>query len=477
MSLEVGLTCSLGFPLVAVWEEKRLVDLVCWDETCVAGNVYVGVVARVDRDLDAAFVDLGEARLGFLPLGGRSWREGQRLVVHVEREPRGAKGPKLAPGILVEGRYALLRSEGATSGEPVVDPWARREVVERLRALVPQPLRVRVRAQSTGVSLEALEHDVATLVSQAQTMGEKAQAARAPCLLARSTAASLLREIMGRPVGSLVVEGDELFEEVRDEVRTWAPDLEPRLRRSQDALPLLLVWGRPEEIEGILSPRVDLPSGVRLTIQETEAFVAVDVDSGPAPRSRGHEGALQANLEAAGELAHQMRVRNLGGSVVVDFIAMGSRRAAQDLLEHLRRSLRDDPRPSAVWAVGRMGLVHVVRKRRGKGLADKALRSCPTCGRLGGSLDPAFAARWLDCRVRAMRARGEPPPRGLEVSPEVDAHLHHMAAPWPRVVSSTPDVLRRGFRIGGVEATVRTDLPGLDRAGAGGENACSRTDG
>ncbi|MCP5367132.1 MAG: ribonuclease E/G [Hyphomicrobiales bacterium] len=425
-----------GETRVARLDGGRLVDLLLIHdgERSLVGNVYLGRVRTVDRGLEAAFVDLGPDGTGFLGLadarppgrtGGRITdfaAEGDALVVQVTADPVDGKGPKLTARVTLQGRLLVLlpgQDEVRVSGR--LDDVAERDRLAALAAsLAGSGDGFIVRTAARGAGAEALAAEARRLA--AAWRGLDGGAAAPACLHREPEAALRLLRDLDVPGARIVVDGAAMLGRVRDFCAGSAPDLtDISAHRGRD--PLFEAEGVEEQAEAALSPRVALPGGGALTVQETAAVTAIDVDSGAASGQGGRAAqALATNLEAVAEAARQMRLRGLAGLVVIDPLRLKSADGRRRVLAALRAAVAADPDRVEVAGYTRLGLIELTRRRAARSLARGISVACPACagqGRVRAPLAAAFAAL-----RRLRREAASRPGRGLV-----------LAAPTPVVVA------------------------------------------
>lgn len=358
----------------------RLTDLYIdrADRPSLQGAVFLGRVERIVPALDGAFVDLGTGKPGLLsaadargPKGrveriGTLLRAGQSVIVQVKADALGAKGPTLTMDVTFPGRFLVHApfGKGVTVSRRIGDAGARAELLERLGAVAVGPGWI-ARASAAEADPAVLEAEADALALDWKRV-EGAGAGSAPRCLhpAPSALTRILVETGARTPKSIVVDDVSLADALTAWCAERAPDLLPRLARQKPPGTLFDEYGLDEAIAELTRPQVPLPGGGSLVIERTEALWAVDVNAG----ERGN--ALEVNREAAFELARQLRLRNIGGIVVVDFVNMKSRGDAERLLNALASALDEDPVQAQVYGLSKLGLVEITRARRGAALVD-----------------------------------------------------------------------------------------------------------
>jgi ribonuclease E len=347
------------------------------------GAIHLGRVTGIDRRLGAAFVDLGAAGTGFLPLkpGATAPEEGRALLVQVRREPREGKGPRLSAGPALAGALLELRPGGSGIEAPGDTAPLRAAVA----ALAQPGEGWTLRPAAAGAGAEALGEEAARLRARSAAIAARAAAARPPALLepADDPLIALLRE---RP--------PEHWQAVLLDHRATAEALQRRCAEEMPVLAARIAWqprrdwqpgfeALREQLLEALEPDVALPGGGWIRIETTTALTAIDVNSGAAAGPAGAKAVQRLNEAAARAIARQLRLRNIGGLVAIDFIDMESRRARSAVVDALRRDLALDPAPIAVGPMSGFGLVELTRRRRGRSLAESFTEPCAACAGSG----------------------------------------------------------------------------------------------
>ena len=401
----------------------------------LAGNVYLGRVARVLPGMQAAFVDIGLAKAAFLYVGdvhhppvmsdllngdqvqkpesGHTQiedmlSEGQDLLVQVSKEPLGSKGARITSHITLPGRNLVFMPTVDHVGvsRRITDEQERnrlRAVIEDLRPLGAGFI---ARTASEGASADKLMAEMDFLVSVWDAINRRSREASPPALLHQDLSVGLraVRDLFAREVDHLVIDEPDMYRQVREFVSTFMPRLLDSVELYQDQRPIFDAYGVESEVTRALARRVWLKSGGYLVIEKTEALTAIDVNTGRYVG--GHdleETIVKTNLEAAKEIAYQLRLRDIGGLIIIDFIDMESPANRERVVTALREALGRDRSRTKVLAMSDLGLVEMTRKRVRESLGEGLTESCFYCNGLGSIKDPAtvcfeiFRALERDC--------------------------------------------------------------------------------
>lgn len=392
--------------LAAVFWEDQIQELVVATGSHQVGDIYLGVVENVLPGIDAAFVNIGDSeRNGFIhvtdlgPLRLKR-RAGaitelltpqQKVLVQVMKEPTGNKGPRLTGNISSPGRYLVMMPYGR--GVNLSRRIRSESERNRLRALAilikPAGMGLLVRTEAEGKSEEAIIEDLESLQKQWEAVQQEATSTKAPALLNRDDdfIQRVLRDMYTADVNRIVVDSHTGMKRVKQHLLSWSGGRTPEgvlIDHHRDRLAILDYFRVNAAIREALKPRVDLPSGGYIIIEPTEALTVIDVNSGSFTRSAtSRETVLWTNCEAATEIARQLRLRNIAGVIVVDFIDMDSRRDQLQVLENFNKALKEDKARPQIAQLSELGLVELTRKRQGQNIYELFGESCPTCSGLG----------------------------------------------------------------------------------------------
>jgi ribonuclease E len=396
------------------------------------GNVYLGRVQNVLPSMEAAFVDIGKGRNAVLYAGEVNFdavgldgqprriehalKSGQSVLVQVTKDPVGHKGARLTSQISLPGRYLVFVPEGTMTGiSRKLPDTERTRLKNALKKVVPDDAGVIIRTAAEGASEEELARDVARLAAQWEDIQKKANTASAPALLYGEPDLTIrvVRDIFNEDFSSLVVAGTEAWDLVEAYVTHVAPDLMERVSRWTEEQDVFAAYRIDEQIAKALDRKVWLPSGGSLVIDRTEAMTVVDVNTGKFTGQGGNleETVTKNNLEAAEEIVRQLRLRDIGGIIVIDFIDMVLESNRELVLRRLLECLGRDRTKHQVAEVTSLGLVQMTRKRVGQGLLEAFSETCECCGGRGVivRMDPfdSAAAERGDRSDRRRRRRRE----------------------------------------------------------------------
>ena len=387
--------------IAAVLTDERVDELVVAQGRYQIGDVYLGTIENVLPGIDAAFVNIGESeKNGFIhvtDLGPLRLRKGaagitelleprQKVLVQVMKEPTGTKGPRLTGNLSLPGRFLVLQPHG--QGVNISRRINGENERNRLRALgvliKPPGAGLLIRTEAEGISEDLLIDDLENLLRQWEGIQTAAESASPPVLLNRDEdfVHRVLRDLYSPDVVRVVVDSADAVGRVQ---AFLGADQATLLVEHHSDYPDILEHFRVNAaIRDALKPRVDLPSGGYVIIEPTEALTVIDVNSGSFTRSaNARETVLWTNCEAAVEIARQLKLRNIGGVVIVDFIDMESRRDQLQLLEHFTQAVRHDGARPQIAQLTELGLVELTRKRQGQNIYELFGRACPSCGGLG----------------------------------------------------------------------------------------------
>ncbi|MDY0072180.1 MAG: Rne/Rng family ribonuclease [Thauera sp.] len=394
---------------VAIVDGQKLIDL---DIESAAkeerkSNIYKAVITRIEPSLEAAFVDYGAERHGFLPFKeiSRSYfqpgvepgkatirealKEGQELIVQVEKDERGNKGAALTTYISLAGRYLVLMPNNPRGGgvSRRVEGEERAELREAMDQLdVPEGMSLIARTAAIGRNSEELGWDLNYLTQLWRAIESAAAGQNGAFLIYQegSLVIRAIRDYFQPEIGEILIDTDDIHEQAQQFMAHVMPANVNRIKRYNDDVPLFSRFQIEHQIESAYSRQVNLPSGGAVVIDHTEALVSIDVNSGRATKGADiEETALRTNLEAAEEIARQLRLRDLGGLIVIDFIDMESSKNQREVENRLRDALRHDRARVQTGKISRFGLLELSRQRLRPALAETSYIPCPRCNGTG----------------------------------------------------------------------------------------------
>ena len=396
---------------VAIVEGQKLYDL---DIEVPAreqkkSNVYKGRVTRVEPSLEAAFVDYGADRHGFLPFKeiARGYfqneprkddgrlnikeliHEGQELLIQVEKEQRGTKGAALTTFISLAGRYLVLMPNNPRAGgvSRRIEGEDRNVVREAMAALdVPEGMGLIVRTAGVGRNSEELQWDLNYLLQLWSAIKTEYESRPAPCLIYQESNLIIraLRDYFRNDIGEILVDEREVYSQAKDFIERVMPASQRKLKLFEDSVPLFSRFQIESQIESAYQRQVRLPAGGSIVIDHTEALLSIDINSARATGGSDiEETAFNTNLEAADEIARQLRLRDLGGLIVIDFIDMSSQRHQREVEARLREALKMDRARVQVGRISRFGLLEMSRQRLRPSLGESSQVVCPRCSGQG----------------------------------------------------------------------------------------------
>lgn len=484
MKREILINAGARETRVAILEDEKLVELLVDrpENRRMVGDVYLGKVEAVLPGIQAAFVDIGTEKSAFLHASdlvresaeeaedddedyddsdatngsaapsrngsdavsavvhqsrrGRkvppiqdALKRGQEIMVQISKEPISTKGPRVTAQISLAGRFLVYIPDSSRVGvsRKIGSGAERQRLKEQVAAILPDRSGgVIVRTVSEDVTPEALARDLEMLMAQWKKIQRKTKFTRAPALLHRETGLTrgLVRDLFSAKVDSLTIDSKPVFNEVVEYLKTIAPDLIPRVRLYEERIPLFDTAGIEAEIHDAFKRRCELPSGGYLIIEPTEALVSIDVNSGRYTGKKDPEKTvLRTNLEAAAEVARQLRLRDVGGIIVCDFIDMETRQSRDRVLQELREHLSRDRARTKAFAVSDLGLIEMTRQRVRQSHYQSMTGPCPTCEGTGRVFTPETIVRRMERSVRRMMIEGRKDNLLVKLHPEVAMYL------------------------------------------------------
>jgi ribonuclease E len=433
-----------GLTQIAVLEDNVLVEHYVASESSssIIGNVYLGRVQNVLPSMEAAFVDIGRGRNAVLYAGEVNWdaaglegqpkrielalKAGDTVLVQATKDPLGHKGARLTSQISLPGRFLVYVPEGGMTGISRKLPDRERSRLKKiLRQVVPEDAGVIVRTAAEGASEVNLRQDVERLAAEWERIKQKATTASAPSLLRSEPDLTLkvARDIFNEDFAAMTVSGDRAFDAVHEYIAAVAPDLGARVTKWVGSDDVFATYRIDEQLTKALDRKVWLPSGGSLVIDRTEAMTVIDVNTGKFTGKGGNleETVTRNNLEAAEEIVRQLRLRDIGGIIVIDFIDMVLESNRELVLRRLVECLSRDRTKHQVAEVTSLGLVQMTRKRIGQGLLETFSTPCETCHGRGVKVQSEPIGYAADSRPRPRRQKVTGPIPGAPVQPRPEA--------------------------------------------------------
>src|SRR5512139_3262696 len=385
---------------VAIVDGQKLVDLDIESASKEQrkGNIYKGVITRVEPSLEAAFVDYGCDRHGFLPFkeiarsclpsGGRvpeNLKEGQELLVQVEKDERGNKGAALTTYVSLAGRYVVLMPTNPRGGgvSRRIEGEERNELRDTLAQLdIPEGMSLIARTAGIGRTAEEFQWDLNYLLSLWKAIDGASGSQKGAFLIYQegSLVIRAIRDYFSADIGEILIDTEDIYEQAQQFMAHVMPDNVNKVKLYRDDVPLFSRFQIEHQIESAYSRQVNLPSGGAIVIDHTEALVSVDVNSARATKgSDVEQTAFNTNLEAADEIARQMRLRDLGGLIVIDFIDMENPKHQREVENRLRDALHHDRARVQTGKISRFGLLEMSRQRLQPSLGETSYNPCPRC--------------------------------------------------------------------------------------------------
>ena len=442
---------------VAIREDGQLAEIYFEREEKVIGSIFKGKVMNVLPGMGASFVDIGLGRNAFLyvddinktPLNigdveitqGRSgWTitekiaKGDDVLVQIVKEPRGLKGARISTNISLPGRYLILMPTGKYSGvsRKIESADERNRLKNIMKMIRPEGMATVVRTAAAGVSQAELIADLGVLIRMWHGILENYKRAPAPSLIHKdmNLVFKAARDFITPEVDRVLIDDQEDFEKVRDFMRLLGPQYVDRIEYYNSGRSLFKDFKVDEEVQRLLRPKINLASGGSIVIETTEALTVIDVNSGKFTGGKNLEDTIvKTNVEAAAEIARQVRLRDIGGIIVCDFIDMSTEQARSRVIATLEAGLRKDRTRTTIQSFSALGLLEFTRKRVGKDLAGQLRGPCPTCLGLGTVMSPESVAieAFREVKRYGLAHQNGAPHKPIEVTtaPTVGAQIEY----------------------------------------------------
>ncbi len=405
--------------IAALLENKKVTDFFIQRGDVLLGDVYLASVDNILPSIDAAFVNVGTDKMGFLHaedvMGKGSLKDKlspkQKLVVQVVKEPTGHKGPRVTTEISLPGRFLVLMpyEPGISVSKKIENSKERARLKAIVNLIKPVGVGVIIRTEAEGQSEADIQEDLEILLEKWNNIITSSESLDAPSLIYRDQDLlyKVIREACTEDVSEIVVDTPFALNRVQNILQNWHINKGVKVTLYKGNEPLLIAMDIHKEIKAALNVKVNMPSGGYLFIQQTEALTVIDVNSGKFISSATQdETILKTNIEAVHEIARQLRLRNIGGMVIIDFIDMTSRADKLAMLEELEIALEADKAKPQVGQLSDLGLVELTRHRQGQSLAEIFTKKCPHCQGSGCSvIDFNFATPVAEGEYRAKAAK------------------------------------------------------------------------
>jgi ribonuclease E len=422
------------------------------DAALLKGNIYKGVIANVEASLNACFIDIGTDKHGFLPfdeIAPSAWHERwsdpsrkprvedvmrrkREIIVQVVKDAQGQKGPALTTYCSIAGRYIVLMPQDESRGvSRKVENEAQRKSIKELASglKVPDDVGFIVRTAGLDRTKTELNRDVAQLVRTWKDVEKKAKRTRGAELLFedRDLVVRMLRDYYTADISQIVVDTPDAYRRAADYFKKVMPRSKQVLTQYVDKVPLFTRYQVEQQVDEIFARRVELRSGGYILIDPTEALIAIDVNSGRSNKQKSQEEtALHTNLEAASEIARQLRLRDLGGLVIIDFIDMATPKMNRQVEKAFKDALKADKARTYLGRISDNGLLELNRQRIRQSLEQQTHRPCPTCTGRGVIPSPDFVALTLIRRIEAKAAGGSFDKFVVSLHPELADHMQNV---------------------------------------------------
>ena len=493
MKREILINANPRETRVAILEDDELVELLVDrpEARRMVGDIYLGRVEAVLPGIQAAFVDIGTEKSAFLHATDLIYPEdeapeeegdaadeadadeeapsrrsrvkeapiqdllkrGQDILVQVSKEPISTKGPRVTAQLSLAGRFLVYMpfASGVGVSRKIGDRGERQRLRSLMQGVLPADSGgVIVRTVGEDVTEETLKRELSTLRSQWKRIKRKTHFQRPPALVHRETSLTrgIIRDVFSAKVDGVTVDSKQVYNEIQDYLKGIAPELAQRVRLYEEPVPLFDKAEIETEIRDLFKRRCDLPSGGYLIIEPTEALVSIDVNSGRYTGKRDPEKTiLKTNVEAAHEVARQLRLRDVGGIIVCDFIDMESRQNREKVLQELRTHLARDRARTKAFAVSDLGLVEMTRQRVRQSHLQSMTEPCPTCHGSGRIFTPETIVRRMERSIRRMAVEGRKDNLVVRLHPDVAMY----------VMEEEPELMKRLEKAVGFSLELRDD--------------------
>jgi len=459
---------------IALLENGELAQLFIESEENkrTVGNIYLARVHKVMSGIRAAFIDMGTPKDAFLHFSdagdhlkeyvrmlngpdaihkkareelkktnfdkisnyekqkwaGKILRPGQELLVQIVKEPIGSKGPRVSTDITVAGRFLVLIAMGdyIAVSKKINNYKERRRVKSVVGSMVPEGFGVIIRTVAKGKDKKAIEDDMRNVLKKWERILEKLETASPPSLLYKDLdmTESLVRDLFAKQYDRVLVDDPEMHKEIKSYVSQVAPQMIPNVELYKGREHIFDFMKVAKDVDSIFTPRVRMPSGGYLIFEQTEAMYVVDVNSGPyAAKKKQEDNSLKTNLEAAREVAKQLRLRDIGGIIVVDFIDLRQGKNRKKIYDELKKEFKKDPAKTNVIGMSDFGLVQITRQRIRPSVVNSVSKVCPSCGGSGSVVTQNTIIADLDAWLSKFRTTTDYRAVDIYINPYLKSHL------------------------------------------------------
>jgi ribonuclease G len=462
MKKDIIINASIGGTRIAILEDKKLVELSVElpEQERMVGDIYKGVVENVIKGMGACFVDIGMKQNAFLrfsdigeffdgygPISEEEedialWKErektkkdkdvplvtGQEIFIQITKEPIGTKGARVTSEISLPGRFLVLVPgyDHVGISRKIDNIKEKRRLKKIAKRICPKGFGVIVRTAAAGKNTTVLKADLENLQRTWDKIEKRAKKEKAPALIYKDmgVVSSIIRDLFTPDVNRVVVDSRKLYREITNYLKDVSPHLVPRVELYRGKNPICDEYGIEKEIDKSLARRVWLKTGAYILFDQTEALVAIDVNSGKyVGKGKHDESSLKINLEAGQEIARQLRLRDLGGIIVIDFIDMLDEEKRRKLITEFRRELKKDRAKTSTTDISDFGLVEMTRERVRPSLIFSFSEPCPACDAVGYVPSSPTVVTKIEHAVRRIRAQRKERRVKLLVNPAMASYL------------------------------------------------------
>lgn len=455
MRKEIIINSSISETRIAILEEGKVVELFVErpENERTVGDIYLGKVVNVVKGMRAAFVDIGQKQDAFLHFSdvGETFstisglidigdengeqqipvdniKEGQELLVQIIKEPISTKGSRITTQISIPGRFCVLVPNSKLVGvsRKIESVKERRRLKRTARYLRPDNFGIIVRTVAEGKDRETLKNDIDSLIKIWQQIEKKIKKQKPPMAVYKDIGmtSSVIRDLFTKDVARVVVDSRKLYREISAYLQDVAPNLLNKLVFYNQKTPIFDAFKLENEIEKSLARKVWLKSGGYIIIDHTEALVAIDVNSGKFIGRKNHEeNTLKINLEAAREIARQLRLRDIGGLIVIDFIDMVEEKNKKRLYDEFKQELKKDRAQANITPISEFGLIEMTRERVRPSLLFTLSETCPTCHGIGRITSKSTILTQIERWLKRFRSSSKERSLRLVTNPEICKYL------------------------------------------------------